>query len=367
MVNLLTTEIEGDTLNLISSLGLRVLIGGGMLSERKREILRIIAGEYITTATPVASETIARKYSIGLSSATIRNEMARLEEEGYITRPHASSGGIPSDKGYRYYVETLIEEAEPSLDEQRLIHHLFHQVDRRLEEWVQLSAAVLSRMAQNVAIVTIPKAQQSRLKHLELISVQDFLGLLVIILREAKLKQQFLSFDEAIPQGELDFISNRLNSAYLDLTWTEIIDKVPPLSPIEELVTEALVRMMQLEDKQEYEDPYLDGLRHILSQPEFSSGIKMLSIMEIVEGRSLPRIIPPQVFKSEGVHVIIGGENQDEAIREFSVVATRYGIPDEMSGVIGVLGPKRMPYTRTISMVRYLGSVMSGLVSELYR
>jgi len=338
-----------------------------MLSERKGNILRIIAGEYIVTATPVASETITRKYDLRLSSATIRNEMARLEEEGYITRPHASAGGIPSDMGYRYYVESLIEEAEPSLDEQRLIRYLFHQVEMRLEEWVQLAAAVLSRMAQNVAIVTIPKATQSRLKHLELISVQDFLGLLVIIFREAKLKQQFLYFDEFVSQDEFDLISNRLNAIYQGLTWREITDRPLPLSPIEELVTRAVVRMMQLEDKQEYEDPYLDGLRHILSQPEFSSGIKMLNIMEIVEGRSLPRLIPPQVFSSEGVHVIIGGENRDEAVRDLSVVATRYGIPGEVSGVIGVLGPTRMPYTRTISIVRYLSSVMSGLVGGLYR
>ena len=337
-----------------------------MFTERRASILRAIVGEYIQTAVPVASEVIVRRYNIGLSSATIRNEMAHLEDEGYIIRPHISAGGIPSDKGYRYYVESLGEGVELSMGERLLISHLFHQVEMRLEEWAQLAAVVLSRMVNSVAVITFPKATRCRLKHLELIPIHDLLGLLVVILGEAKLKQQLLFFERMVTQEEMAAISGKLNLAYSGLTWHEIMEKVIDLSLIEAHVSEMVVEIMRVEDEGEYEEPFLYGLHHILSQPEFSDTLRMMGIMEILEGRSLPRIIPPDVLALDGVQVIIGGENHDEAMRECSVVVTRYGIQGEASGAVMVVGPKRMQYSRAIPTVRYLGSVLGDLLGGLY-
>ncbi len=338
-----------------------------MLTQRRGEILRIIVSEYISGAVPVASETIARKYRLGVSPATIRNEMTRLEDEGYIIRPHTSAGAIPSDKGYRYYVESLVDEAELAVAEQFLIRHLFHQVEMKLEEWTELAAAILAGLVRNVAVVTLPKAAQPRLKHLELVALQDFLALLVVVLRETKLKRQLLFFDQAVSQWELDALAGKLNAALSGLTWPEILARVSEPSPIEEEAINALVRIMQEEEERRYEEHCLDGLRHILSQPEFSSSRKVLDIMGVLEGKNLSRVIPPHVLDSNGVHVIIGAENTEEVMRDCSVVATRYGIPGEVCGAIGVVGPTRMQYSRAISSVRYLASVMSGLVSEIYR
>ena len=337
-----------------------------MLSERKEKILTVIVGEYIFRASPVGSQTIALRHGLGISPATVRNEMARLEEDGYIVRPHVSGGGVPSDKGYRYYVESLVREGELPVEERLMISHLFHQVETELEEWTRLAASLLARMVHNLAIVTSPKAVESRLKHLELVAVQDFLALLIVLLREARLKNQLLSFDEAISQEELSLISNKLNAAFRGLTRSQILARSVELSPVEERVTTAVVQMMEVEDEHRFEEPHIEGLSHMLIQPEFASSEKLLSLMQVLEGRKLAGSILSQALSGEGVQVIIGAENKEDVMQGCSMVVTRYGIPGEVNGALGVVGPTRMQYGRAISAVRYIGSLMSELVGELY-
>ena len=142
-----------------------------MLPPRTETILKSIVGQYIIRATPVPSQSLVRDYGLGVSSATIRNEMAFLEQEGYISRPHPSAGGIPLDKGYRCYVDSLSEVQIP-LTEQRLVSHLFHQVERELDEWLNLAASLISQMVHNAAVVTTPRQTACRLKHLELLYLQ---------------------------------------------------------------------------------------------------------------------------------------------------------------------------------------------------
>jgi heat-inducible transcriptional repressor len=352
---------------MISSLGLRVLIKGAqaVLSERKEHILRLIVSDYISMASPVGSGAIARRYGLGVSPATIRNEMARLEDDGYIVRRYTSGGGIPSDKGYRYYVESLVKEEVP-LMEQRMISHLFHQVERELEEWTRLAATLLARMIPCVAIVTFPKAMETRFKHLEMVALQEFLAMLILLLRETKLRQQLIAFDEAISQEELSSISHKLNTMFKGLTRLQVQAQSGGLSPIEQQVKETVVNIMAGEDEQRYEEPYIQGIRHLLNQPEFASSQKMLSLMEVLESKDVVRSMLPAMLAAEGVRVIIGMENREDAMRECSVVTTQYGIPSEVSGALGVIGPTRMPYGRAISAVRYMGSLMSDLVAELY-
>lgn len=336
-----------------------------MLSDRKENILKIVVGEYVLMASPVGSESIVRRYGLGVSSATIRNELAGLEEEGYIYRRHISAGGVPSDKGYRYYVERLVEEEEIPLAERRMISHLFHQVEWELEEWNRLAASLLARMVRNVAVVTFPKAEEARFGHLELVTLQEFLALLILLLGKAKLKQQLIAFDEAKSQEDLNAISNKLNSLFHGLTRSQIQAQILELSPVEEQVREVLAQIMAVEDEQGSDEPYIEGLRHILAQPEFASSEKALDIMEVLENRTLMRSILAETRAKEGVKVVIGAENREDAMKRCTVVLTRYGIPGEVSGSLGVVGPTRMQYGRAISAVRYVGSLMSDLVAEL--
>ncbi|MFC1931758.1 heat-inducible transcriptional repressor HrcA [Chloroflexota bacterium] len=336
-----------------------------MLSARTGTILKSIVGQYITKAVPVPSLVIAGTPELGVSSATVRNEMAHLEQEGYIIRAHSSAGSIPSDKGYRYYVESL-ENIMLSPSEQRLISHLFHQVERDIEEWLSLAAALISQLAENLAIVTLPKSTDCRFKHLELVALQDSLALVVLVLHGAKLKQQLVVFDQALSQSELTAMANKLNEAYSGLTRQKISTKNIDLSETERQLTDHLLKIMQAEDEHEYEEPYFDGLHFILNQPEFTQSHKMLGLMELVEHRNLLNSIIPQRLENNRVQVVIGKENKDEAFHNYSIVIRRYGVPEEAVGTVGVIGPTRMPYAHVISAVDYLSAVLSGLMSGLY-
>ena len=291
--------------------------------------------------------------------------MVHLEREGYIIRRYPSAGSTPSDKGYRYYVESL-SNIELPLAEQRLISHLFHQVERELEEWLRLAATLTARLAQNVAIVTMPKPIDCQFKHLELVALQDSLALVVLVLHGARVKQQLITFDQVMSQPGLTAIANKINAAYSGLTSSQILAKGIDLSPAEQQLTDCLLKIMRAEDEQEYEEPYLDGLHFILNQPEFTHSYQTLSLIELIEHRNLLRTIVPQGLGSYGIQVIIGKENKAEVIHNYSVVISRYGLPGETIGTIGVVGPTRMPYARTISTIGYLSSVLNGLVAELY-
>jgi heat-inducible transcriptional repressor len=336
-----------------------------MLSARSETILKSIVGQYIVRATPVPSQSIINDFELALSSATIRNEMAHLEQEGYITRPHPSAGSVPLDKGYRHYVETL-SDIELPLAERLMVSHLFHQVERDLEDWLSLAATLTAQLVQNVAMVTLPKPAQCRFRHLELVAIRDSLALVVLVLHGAMLRQQLITFDQAISQEELTAIANKFNDAYSGKTRDKISAKKLKLSAAEQLVSDCLLKIMRDEDEQEYEHSSLDGLHFTLNQPEFRRGEVGQILMELVDGRNLMRTITPQKMTGSQVKVIIGKENRAENIQKCSVVINRYGLPEEAVGVISVVGPTRMPYARTISAVHYISSVLSRLVAELY-
>jgi heat-inducible transcriptional repressor len=256
--------------------------------------------------------------------------------------------------------------ARLSRDEQFLIRHQFHQVEKAVEEWTRLAAAILSGIVHNVALVTLPKPVEARLKHLEMVSLQEFLVLLVLVLKEATLKQQMLNLEENVSQEELSASAKKLTAAYAGLTASEIADKDLKLSPVEEQVMKIVSELMRDEEGEEYEEPYIDGLRHMLRQPEFASSDKIAAIMEMLEQKSLLKSFLPRVLTGEGVRVVIGRENKENVMRDCSVILTRYGIPGEVGGAIGVMGPTRMEYQRAIPTVSFLSTVMSELVSELY-
>jgi len=336
-----------------------------ILPERKHIILKSIVGQYIVRAMPVASQSIVRDYDLKVSPATIRNEMVNLEHDGYIRRLHHSAGSIPSDKGYRYYVESL-GGIELPLAERRMIGHLFHQVEGEIEEWLRLTARVIAQMAQNMAIVTLPRQVKCRLQYLELVALQETLVLAVIVLRGARIRQQILTLDQVVSQPDLTRIANRLNEAYSGLSSREIQAKEIELSPFEDMLTGCLVKVMQNECEQYCGDIYLDGLHLMINQPEFADSHRLGMIMELIDQRSILKIMVPEGLGDSGLQVIIGSENRETSIKDYSIVVGRYGLPDEATGTIGIIGPTRMPYARAISTVSYLCSVLSSLAGGLY-
>ena len=337
-----------------------------MLKARTGTILKTLVDGYISTATPVASEDIARRSPIRVSPATIRNEMAELEEEGYIVRPHISAGGIPSDKGYRFYVESLEDTLELPLGVQRDIRGQFGQVQKDLDAWIQQTATVLSRMADNMAIVTFPRAGSSRLKYIQFVYIHEFLGLIIIVLQEARLRQHLLTLDEPGSQSELTEVANKLNDTLAGLTFSEIKAKQLELTHLEELVRDDAISTLKGIDTETAFEHSVDGLRLLLSQPEFAETRRAKEVVEILEERVLLRSILSEVPDEGITGVFIGEENQEEALRPFGVILSQYGIPEEASGTIGVIGPTRMEYASVIGGVRFLSSLLSELIMGVH-
>ncbi len=333
------------------------------MTQRRETVLKIIISEYIATAVPVASEAIFRNYPLGVSPATIRNDMAYLEKEGYIARPHTSSGSVPLDKGYRHYVESLTKEAELPLEEQYRIRELFREMEEEFERRLKLAATIAARLVRNAALVTFPKSTQCRFRHLELVALQEFTTLMVLVLSEAIIKRQLLSFAEPVTQERLTDMANKLSAAYLGLTSSEILATELELTLEEEQVSKAVIDIMAAEDELEYEEPYLDGLRLMLGQPEFAHKDRMLSIMELMETNEWLASAFARKSSDIGVQVVIGGENRDKTLRDLSLVFSRYGIPGRIGGTIGVIGPTRMDYHRAISTVDYMSTILSDLVA----
>ena len=336
-----------------------------MLPPRTETILKSIVGRYIINAVPVPSQSILHDYGLAVSSATIRNEMARLERDGYIIRPHTSAGSIPSDMGYRYYVESL-KDIELPLNQRQQVEHTFHQVETKLEEWLRLTATLLAHLANNMAVVFIPRPASCQFKHIELVSLQDDTALLILVLQGAKVRQQLIAFEQPILQPELAFISNKLNTNYTGLNVRQITDKKVTLSDLEKQIADYILDIMQAEDEEDRDEPYLDGLHSMLDQPEFTANRQMLDLVELVEQRNRLKTVLPRKLPLHGVQVVIGKENESEIIQNYSVVLSRYGLPDEAVGTIAIIGPTRMPYSRSIAAIDYMAWLLSRLIARLY-
>lgn len=335
-----------------------------LLTERKEAVLKIVIDEYIRTGTPVPSVDIARFHALQVSSATIRNELAWLKQEGYLAQPHTSAGSVPSDQGYRYYVNSLLEESDIPVDEQRLVRHMFHQVETDLEEWIELAAILLAQLVHNAAFVVPPKAAKAKLQRLHLIAVQELLALLVMVLQDGRLRRHLIAFEQAMSQDELDRVSNKLNAMYGGMTRPQIAAKSGEFTASEAKVANIVAGLIAAEDERGYQEPHIEGLRNLLGQPEFAHGAGVLEIVELLEKRSLFKPVLARGL-DRGLRVIIGEENPEEGLHGLSIVISRYGKPDELTGVVGVLGPRRMPYSRSIASVRFLASLLGQLASEL--
>ena len=341
----------------------------GELTRRQEDILSIAVREYIATAVPVGSNTIVRRYGLGVSPATVRNELAFLESEGYLMQTHASAGRIPTDKGYRYFVHRLMEDCELSPSEQRMISHQFHQVRLNLDQWMQLAAAVLAQTARSASLVTAPRAPQARFKHVEMIALSDVTALLILVFQDGSLRQQMVVLSAPTTQDELTQSANHLNALLGSANVAEIRAgpaSTASLSSLERQVLDRIVEALEQMDRRSEGEIYRDGLLHVLRQPEFAQVDKFRQVVEVLERRSLLESIVAEVLSANGVQVIIGGEGRWDDMEAYSLVLSRYGLRGEADGVLGILGPMRMPYDRAISAVRYVARLMSNLVERMY-
>ena len=338
------------------------------LSERRARILAFIVDDYVGSATPVGSQALVERHRLGLSSATVRNEMAALEDEGLITHRHTSAGRIPSHRGYRYYVSSLMAEKELSRQDQIAILHQFHQSARDMEEWGRLAASVLANALHNVALVTQPHGTEVRFKQLQLVELSEHRALLVVVTNDAQVHQQQLDFATPVSQEMLSRLANRLNGEFGGRMAAELPmrDPAEPLSAVEATVVAAVTDLLLREQERVAEAPLVEGVRELLRQPEFEGSDRILDTLEAVGERALKGAIPPGAATAEGVAVVIGDENAEGPYQDMSFVLARYGPSGRAGGVLGVLGPTRLAYGDAVAHVRYVSEVLTELMRKFY-
>jgi heat-inducible transcriptional repressor len=337
------------------------------LSERQKTLLLLIIRDYIDSAQPVGSKRLAEHYRLDMSSATIRNEMGTLTEMGYLRQPHTSAGRVPTEEGYRYFVSEMMNNAELPESVQQTISHQFYQSRPDIDQWMTLAASILAHQSQGVSVITAPHAEQARYKHVELISTQGRQVLMVLVLAGGEVSQQILTLAEPVSQERLSQTTSRLNKLLAGLA----IGAIAALSARSDALDQDILLLIQQEMRRSAErisgEIYTDGLTNVLSEPEFTESNEARRALKIFEERStLKDLLARTTVNSNigGLQVLIGGEGGWEELRQCSMVLARYGVPGMATGMLGVLGPMRMSYARTIPTVRFVAGLLSDLVND---
>lgn len=337
------------------------------LTERQKIILSLVVHEHTRTAQPVASKTLISAYNLKISSATVRNEMNVLTELGYLRQPHTSAGRVPTEDGYRFFVSNLMQQTALPAATRNTIAHQFYQSRKGLDHWLPLAASVLANRSRAVSIVTAPHNETVSFKHLELISTQASQVLMVLVLVGGEVQQQMISLESVRSQEQLTQIAAQINHLCQNASLEQIQQLPENPNPLVNQVLEAVVDQLSVASKLVTGELYLDGISNLMMEPEFLEGGSEASPLRILESRpKLGDLIAKTVLTDEigGIQVLIGGENIWQDLQNYALVLTRYGVPDQLSGAIGILGPMRMPYGEAISTVRYVAELMSDLVSD---
>ncbi|MCE7927297.1 MAG: heat-inducible transcription repressor HrcA [Dehalococcoidia bacterium] len=338
------------------------------LSERRSRILAFIVDDYVDSALPVGSQALVERHALGLSSATVRNEMAALESEGMITHPHTSAGRIPSHRGYRYYVSSLMQERGLSSQERLTILHQFHQSARELERWVGLAASVLANSMQTLALATQPRVREVRLKQLQLVELSENRALLIVVTNDAAVRQHTIDLPAPANQESLSRLAARLNTGLGGLTAAEFAARAgaEPIGGNEAAIVASVAELLLHEQDAMAETPVIEGVRDLLRKPEFDESDRMLDTLEAVDERHLQHAIPLAALEHGQVAIVIGDENREGPYQDMSFVLARYGPADGAGGVVGVLGPTRIAYGDAVAHVRYVSELLTGLMRQFY-
>jgi heat-inducible transcriptional repressor len=337
------------------------------LSERQKVILTLVTHEHINTASPVGSKVLVEKFKIGLSPATVRNEMSYLTDLGYLQQPHTSAGRVPTEKGYRFFVGRLVNEREIPISSRRRISHQFFQMRNEVEQWAKLAASILADQSKAASLVTTPHPEHALLKHVEFISTVGRQILMVIVLSGGEIRQRIQSLSEPVGQERLTFASGVITKRFQGFETWKIKQSLSDLTDLELELASWLVEEMERADSIISGEIFFDGITNVLAEPEFTESGDARKTLKVLEERTmLYDLFSKTIMHGEEgtVQVLIGGEGPWEELREYSIVLSKYGAPGIAFGTVGVLGPMRMPYGKTISAVRFMSGLLSDLVSQ---
>ena len=339
---------------------------GEELTDRQQLILAMVVRDYVETAQPVGSRRLVERYRLDISTATVRNEMAVLVQKGYLKQPHTSAGRVPTEKGYRLFVEHLLGHSELSPEARHTIAHQFYQAQPDLDQWMQLAASVLAQRARAASLVTAPRPEEARYKHLELIGIRGRQVLMVLVLVGGEVRQRLIHLAEPVSQQRLSAVAEHLNTRYTGSTLENLRHTPAPRDALAADILQMVQAEMEESTRHLVEAVYRDGLSHVLSEPEFAQPDTARQALAVLENRAtLERLLRRVAVDAEigSVQVLVGSEDLEE-LRHCALVLARYGAPGLASGVLGVLGPTRMAYSRAIPTVRFVARLLSDMVTE---
>ena len=332
-----------------------------MLDDRKKKVLQAIVEEYINTAEPVSSNALISKYNLECSSATIRNEMADLEKKGLLDKMHTSSGRVPSAKGYRYYVDELLKDDNISLEEVKYISKKLETKVNEIEDLTKITANTISEITHYTTVTIGPKANEQIISEIKFVLLGNRMLLAVIMTDTGMIKETIIKFDEDINEKQVETLNYMFNNKLkgepiekIDKTleeylYQEMADMVKVIKPIIEQIKKVLFEEAEIK---------LQGTKNELDLPEFNSLQVAKNFMNILDEKELIADMLNSGF-AEDINVFIGGEDEEEKLKDFSIVTFKHKVGNKDLGTIGIIGPKRMDYSKVISVMKYISKKLN--------
>lgn len=339
-----------------------------MLNERKKKILQIIIEDYISSAEPVGSRTIARKYDLGLSPATIRNEMSDLELLGYLEQPHTSAGRIPSAQAYRFYVDALIELGTLTDNDMALIDGWYNEHRRNIDDIFQSTAKILSRMTQNVSMVLTNQQTIANFCYLKFLPLDSQHAILCIVADDGSIDTNVVDIPLGMSSEEMDYLAGKMSKLLEDRNLSdisvEILQNVHTDVVEDKLIFSSLLQAVRkMTGRRQEQKVFLGGTKQLLNQPEFRDVERVRNLLGILEEEKVLKDLL-QGGEDSGLKVTIGSENKFTGIQDCSMVQATYRLNGQIVGTMAVLGPTRMEYGKVISVMDYLHKYLKTILDK---
>jgi len=342
------------------------------LTEREKSILRYVIHQFILTANPVGSRNLSKKYNIGYSPATVRNVMSDLEETGFLGHPHTSAGRVPTDLGYRFYVNSLMETPQLTQNEVDFIESHFDHLNIETDEILKITSSILSNLTSQLAYVSYPKLGNAILERIQLVAVTSSRLLVVISIKSGMIRTITLEIEAGLEKKNLSTIQRLLNERLAGITFSEIKKTISErvksisnkdLKPVIRVFLDSVEEIFN--DIKPNENSIITGTKNLLNQPEFTDPKKISSIIELVEDRDIIiHVMDEKTENNQGqVSITIGSESNEEKLNDFSIVVKEYNVGQVM-GSIGIIGPKRMTYSHEIASVVQMAEILSKVFSK---
>ena len=336
------------------------------MENRKQSILRAVVHEFTTSAVPVGSQALQSRYFVNLSSATIRSELADLTDRGYLTQPHTSAGRVPTDSGYRYFVDFLMD-LEPIPDRvQGFIADEMRAAPGDVQGMVERVAMTLASVTQNASVASAPQGSMARIKHVDLVSLEPKEVLLILLLEGNLLRQQVIVTTEAATQAQLTRLAARLNASLSGRSSDDARRhyEQAPLGLEKELVGR-VIAVLDVYEKGAESLVVHDGVRNLLRHPEFAESSRVTQVLEVLEETRYLTVLLRQLIGDSDLQIVIGSENASSQLQGCTVVLTTYGPSERLKGVLGVIGPTRMAYSQTVARLQAVARGASERMAEL--